>query len=78
MTEHRLVALGRCFTCGQPFSFDPDTVPSVLIDPTTNLPPDIGHTDPADAVKQPVCPTCVTQVNAVRRSEGKAAAWRQP
>jgi hypothetical protein len=66
----RLIALGPCFVCGGPFAFDPDTVASIPIDPATGLPPDLGHTDPANAVNRPVCPSCVTLANAARKARG--------
>jgi hypothetical protein len=36
-----LVGIDRCYGCGQLFAFSPYTVPSIPIDPTTNLPPDL-------------------------------------
>lgn len=64
-----LVAMGRCWSCRQLFGFDPDAVPSVPIDPLTNLPPDLGG-DPARAVNQPICPVCVGIVNPLREAAG--------
>lgn len=61
-----MVAVGACWSCGQPFGFDPDAVPSIPIDPDTNLPPDIGDTDPERAVKQPICPVCIDEANRQR------------
>lgn len=71
MAEGHMLALGPCFTCKQLFEFDPETVPSVPIDPTTGVPPDIGGTDPANAVNQPVCPPCVQDITVKRKAAGK-------
>lgn len=76
MAEGAMFALGTCFTCKQPFEFDPETVPSVLIDPGTGVPPDIGNTDPQDAVKLPICPPCVTYIHVKRKAAGKTTMWR--
>lgn len=77
MAEGVMLALGTCFTCKEMFQFDPETVPSVLIDPDTGVPPDIGNTDPQNAVAQPICPPCVTDISAKRRAAGKTVLWRQ-
>jgi hypothetical protein len=72
--------LGRCWACKRPFMFNPTLVPSLQIDPETNLPLDVdehGHTreiDPAAAaraVKQPICETCVERVNDVLAAKGR-------
>jgi hypothetical protein len=65
-------ALGPCFACKQLFGFDPDTVPSVLIDPQTGKPPDV---DPAPggrerARREPLCPNCVAEINPQRAERG--------
>jgi hypothetical protein len=67
--ENSFVASGPCFACKNPFAFDTATVPSIPIDPTTGLPPDMGG-DPVKAVRQPVCPSCVAIVNAQRAAHG--------
>lgn len=69
--EPRLFAFGRCWSCGRSFTFDPDLVPSIPIDPSTNLPSDIGGTDPADAIRQPICADCVSLANADRTANGR-------
>lgn len=69
-------ALGPCLVCGQPFTFDPETVPSVPIDPVTGLPPDLGG-DPARARRQPLCPPCVTKANKERKARG-LPGWPTP
>jgi hypothetical protein len=45
-------------------------VPSVLIDPLTRLPPDLGG-DPDRARYEPVCHRCIIQVNERRLEEGR-------
>ena len=47
-------AYGSCYGCSQPFSFNPDRVPSIRV----------------DGVRQPVCRICVTRANPVRRANG--------
>lgn len=64
-----LVAIAPCVGCARPFAFDPDTVPSVPIDPVTRLSPDLGG-DPARAVRQPVCLACRLAANPARLAAG--------
>lgn len=61
----RMIGTAPCFICGQPFTFDVETVVSVWIDPQTNRPPDVNvfneriTPDPAAverAVQRPICP----------------------
>ncbi len=68
--EHML-AFAPCFTDGQVFGFNPETVISVPIDPQTNRPPDVdehgGHITPdpaavARAVRMPICNACARRV----------------
>lgn len=59
------LAIGPCFVCGEPFSFDPDTVDSVPIDPVTQLPPDLGGRQER-AVKRPICTRCMKLVEERR------------
>lgn len=66
------IAAGRCFLCGRLFSFAPDLVPSVFVDRETLIPPDVGGTDFADAVRVPLCEDCVEIVNAERARVGNA------
>jgi hypothetical protein len=62
------------------FAFDPDLVPSIPVDPFTQLPPDVAVArDPAldfdrvreRAINRPVCRTCVDRSNAIRRADGR-------
>lgn len=62
-------ALGPCWTCKQLFQYDPDTVPSVPIDPVTGLAPDLGG-DPDRARREPICPACVARINPQRAARG--------
>jgi len=55
--------------CGSLFTFNPHRVPSIPIDPANNLPPDLGG-DPARAVRQQLCASCMETVNANRESRG--------
>jgi hypothetical protein len=49
-----VLAFGACWTCGQPFSFNPHRVPSIRI----------------DGVREPVCRGCMTIVNQKRVGMG--------
>jgi hypothetical protein len=64
-----MAVFGPCFMCGQPFSFDPDQVTSVPIDPVTGLPPDLGG-QAGRAVRQPICPPCCKRANVERAKRG--------
>lgn len=78
MEEGQLIATGRCGLCGNLFNFDPDTVPSIFLDPGTGLPPDIGGTPADQAQKEPVCPPCVAEFNRQRRAAGLPVIWKDP
>jgi hypothetical protein len=64
-----VVAFGRCWICRRTFSFHPERVTSVLIDPLSGKPPDLGG-DPGRARREPVCPSCCVRVNIERRDRG--------
>jgi len=49
-------ALGRCVLCGQPFTFNPVRVPSLVV----------------NGVREPVCKSCVDHVNSKRKAQGLA------
>ncbi|MGH3783119.1 MAG: hypothetical protein ACRDRO_21475 [Pseudonocardiaceae bacterium] len=66
-----MLAIGPCFSCEQPFAFDPDTIQSVPIDPVTGLPPDLGG-DPARARNEPICAPCRRLANPIRVKAGLA------
>lgn len=65
-----MLVTGHCVRCKAPFSFDPERVPSIPIDPENGLPPDLGG-DPSRAVREPVCPSCCKAVNPERRRRGQ-------
>lgn len=69
--EPGYLVVGRCFACGNVFTFNPHLVPSVPIDPMTKLPPDVGKTDPVRAVREPLCERCVSILNRRRAEEGR-------
>lgn len=61
-----VIAFGwPCFMCGRPFSFHPDLVPSILIDPVTGQSPETGG-DPDRALREPLCRPCVDKINAAK------------
>lgn len=72
-----LVAAGPCGLCGARFTFDPETVPSIMLDMSTGLPPDVGGTPMEQGVAKPVCPACVKEFNAARRAAGLPVIWRE-
>ena len=48
------MAMGTCFACHKPFTFNPMRVPSIRI----------------EGVKQPVCRECVERANPMRIANG--------
>lgn len=64
-----MAVFGPCFMCRVPFSFHPDLVTSVPIDPVNGLPPDLGG-DPDRAQREPICPSCCRLANVERRQRG--------
>jgi len=48
-------ALGPCWACGNLFAFNPELVPSIVV----------------DEVRQPLCLDCVGRANALRREQGQ-------
>lgn len=65
--SEKMFAYGPCYSCGINFDFDPESVPSISIDPETNLPPDVNANgeritpDPEAlqrAITKPICPDC--------------------
>lgn len=64
--------LANCCVCSATFTLgEPERVPSVMVDPVTKLPPDMGG-DPERAKKTPICPPCFVQVERKRVAAGKA------
>lgn len=86
--DRNFVGIGPCYTCGTIFEYDLERVPSVLVDPHTDLPPDVHangtaltvaerdteafHTASARAERKPMCPSCVAKLNAQRAARGLA------
>jgi hypothetical protein len=64
MSEPGYFALGLCWSCGQPFTFNPELVPSIPIGAD-------GQPAP-DGTRQPICRACVTLANTRRPAEGLA------
>lgn len=65
--------MGPCWGCGKLFFFHPHRVPSIPIDHSVSahgLPPDHGG-DPAKAIREPICETCVSLANEIRRRDGR-------
>lgn len=62
MDEPVVFGYGACVRCGQPFVFDPETVPSTAVHPETRCPfrPDGTPVKPADpdAVREQLCVAC--------------------
>jgi hypothetical protein len=75
--ESRLIAFGPCWMCKHEFTFDPETVTSIPIDPVTKLPPDLGG-DPTRVIKQPLCPGCIRFVNKIRGLVGQPLIPESP
>ncbi len=72
-----VIASAPCGLCGTPFIFDPITVPSILIDPQTLRPPDVGPRPGGwgRAQREPVCPRCVDKFNTERERQGLPPGW---
>jgi len=71
MSDHGFaMVMGPCIACKQVFMFNPTHVPSLLIDPTNGLPPDMGG-DPAKAQREPLCHPCARRANVLRIANGK-------
>jgi hypothetical protein len=49
-----MIGMAPCFGCHTPFAFNPDRVPSVVV----------------NGVREPVCRTCVDVVNPIRIKNG--------
>jgi hypothetical protein len=55
---------GPCWSCRQPFAYHPNYVPSIFINRVT------GQVDPINGVREPVCESCMKEVNEKRREMG--------
>ncbi len=70
------IAMSSCYTCREPFGFNPETVPSVYVNPATGQVLE-EHEDKRTGVKQPICPACVRVINAARQNRGLAPHWQR-
>ncbi len=70
MVEKEPSTTGTCVACKRSFEYDPRSVPTILIDPETGMPPGmtvVGSLRPATpeavarSTDEPVCPQCVTK-----------------
>lgn len=81
MVEEREILFAYCFSCAQPFTFDPETVASVVIDLATGKPVPAGRRVRADEprpeswVSQAVCEPCADKVEAVALTLGVFPLW---
>ena len=84
MPETTELAVDACAVHGGLFAFDPERVPTVLIDPQTGLPPDVDaagnwHEASREArdrsVARPYCPSCARELNAECRRRGDPAVF---
>ena len=66
-----VAVMGPCFACKKLFSYNPHRVPSIPIDPVTQLPPDLGG-DPQRASREPICEDCIGVINDRRVRSGLA------
>ena len=57
------IVFGQCFSCGNPFGFNPHKVPSVR---------------DGDGIRQPVCEMCVKAANSVRKKNGLPSIEIEP
>ena len=67
------VAFGLCYVCSRPFAFNPVKVPSVKVCEKCWLPVDkcscgVGR---LAFSRQPICKSCIEQVNEERRKRGR-------
>jgi hypothetical protein len=80
-----LTAMGTCYACGSLFRFDPDEVPSIVIDGKTGQPASKGirASDGATAglatgdarTREPVCDDCADRAEEVRAQQYLPPLW---
>lgn len=61
--------IGTCFACGEPFTFNPDLVPSIPVAPGPDGRPEARHPD-AGGRREPVCQACIERANPQRIMNG--------
>lgn len=49
-----VMGFSKCYTCNQPFGYNPNYVPSVRV----------------DGIKEPLCKTCIEDANSKRKALG--------
>lgn len=54
-----------CYSCGRPFCYNPNLVPSIRIDPATRQP------SPDGTQREPICRTCIDSLNAELEAHGQ-------
>jgi len=59
-------AIGRCYSGRHAFTYDPDTVDTVMVNPATGRILKPGE-DPEGAVKELVCPQCLFIMDTYRK-----------
>lgn len=70
VTRGYVYAFAECYGCRLVIGFNVDLVPSVWVDPVSWVPCDIAGTDPAEAVRVPLCAECVAKSNPWRVALG--------
>jgi hypothetical protein len=83
-----MTTIGGCYVCKRTFSFVPETVTVVTIDPETGLPPGMTvlgtFREPtpealARAVAEPICPDCVGRATQfLESSTPRFETWHNP
>lgn len=58
LEDGTVITTGPCWACGTNFTFDPDTVPAIVIDPTTKEPVPKEGPRPSGAYNEPLCGSC--------------------
>lgn len=61
--------MAPCLLCKQPFSFNPNFVPSIKVNSE-------GKSDP-NGKREPICQTCHTRANEARKAAG-VEPWPEP
>jgi len=54
--------IGQCYSCGKPFHFHPNLVPSLRI----------------NGVREPICKDCVDRANPIRKKKGLPEITYEP
>lgn len=76
MSGGHSLAVGWCWACNRKMVFDPDSVPTVLVDPITGLPPDKDDAlaKARSRVKQ-VCYRCAEEAAEQAKLLGVSDIW---